>query len=60
MKGIRRNADKRCSLCLGEEDVKGTLLDFLKTINRRITFLNEKWLNMNKEIAYWEIFIISI
>jgi len=40
--------------------VKGILLDFLKTINMRIKFLNEKWLNMNKEIAYWKIFIISI
>jgi hypothetical protein len=60
LKGIRRNAGKRCTLCLAEEDVKGILLDFLKTINRIIKFLNEKWLNMTKEMAYRKIFIISI
>jgi hypothetical protein len=53
LKGIRRNAGKRkCPLGLGEEDVKGILLDFLKTINRRTKLLNEKLLNINKEIAY--------
>jgi len=60
-KGFRRNAGKRrCSLCLGEEDVKGTLQDFLKTINKRMKFLKEKCLNMNKEIAYRKLSIISI
>jgi hypothetical protein len=56
MKTIRRHADNgRCPLCLGEEDFKHMLLDCLETINRRTTFLNGKWLGMNKEIAYRKI-----
>jgi len=45
LKGIRRNTDKeRCLLCLGEEDVKHTLLDCLAARNWRIKFLSEKLL----------------
>jgi len=52
LKGIRRNADKgRCPLCLSEVDVKHILLDCLETGSWMIKFLNEKYLNMNKEIA---------
>jgi hypothetical protein len=50
LKGIRRNTHKGgCPLCLGEEDVRLIYLDW------RTNFLNEKWLNMNKEIAYRKI-----
>jgi hypothetical protein len=56
LKGIRRNMDKgRCPLCLVEEDVKHILLDCLETRNWRMKFLNEKWLNTNKEVAYRSI-----
>jgi hypothetical protein len=36
----------------GKEGVKQTLLDCLETRNSRMKFLNEKWLSMNKEVAY--------
>jgi hypothetical protein len=53
---VERNTDKgRCPLCLGEKDVKHTLLDCFKTRNWRQKVLSEKWLNRNKEIAYWKI-----
>jgi hypothetical protein len=58
LKGIRTNADKgRCPFCLSEEEVKQMLLrvDCLETRNWRMKFLNKKWLNMNKEIAYRKI-----
>jgi hypothetical protein len=42
LKGIRRNTDKgRCTLCLGEEDVKQILLACLENGSWRIKFLNE-------------------
>jgi hypothetical protein len=53
LKGIRRNTDTgRCCLCLGEENVKHLSLDCLETRNWRMKFLNEKWLNMTREVAY--------
>ena len=51
-KEIRWNSDKvRCLLCLGKEDAKRKSLDCWDTENWRLKFLNDKWLNMNKEIA---------
>ena len=56
LKEIRRNTDKgSCSLCLGEQDVKHILIESLEPRNLRMQFLNEKWLNMNKEVAYRKI-----
>ena len=56
MKGITRNTVKRrYPLSLHEEDVKRILLDCLKTRNWRRKFLNEKSLNVNKQIAYRKI-----
>jgi hypothetical protein len=44
MKGIRRHTDKgRCPLCLGEEDVKHLLLDYLGTRIWRMEFLDDRW-----------------
>ena len=40
-----------CPLCLSEVDVKHVLLDCLEGGSWIIKFLNEKYLNMNKEIA---------
>ena len=49
----RRNTGKgRCALCLGEEDAKHLLLDCRGTGNWRLQFVNDGWLNMNKEVAY--------
>jgi hypothetical protein len=57
LKGVRWNTDKgRCPLCLGKEDAKHMLLlDCWKNMNRRFKFLTNKWLNMNKEVAYRKI-----
>jgi hypothetical protein len=44
-----------CPLWLGEEDVIQMLLDCLETRNWRKKFLNYKWLNLIKEIAYRKI-----
>jgi hypothetical protein len=53
LKGMRRNTDKEiCALYLGMEDVKHISLDCLYTRNWRTQCLNEKWLNMKKEIVY--------
>jgi len=53
LKGITRNTVKRrYPLCLGEEDMKRVLLDFLKTRNWRRKFLNENSLSRNKYVAY--------
>jgi hypothetical protein len=50
-----KNTDKgRCFLCLGAEDVKQILLDFLQTRNSRTKCLNGKWVNVSKEAAYRE------
>jgi hypothetical protein len=52
LKRIRRNTDGgRRRLCLGEEDIKQMLLDCLETGKWRMKFVNEKWLNVNKEVA---------
>jgi hypothetical protein len=56
LKEIIKNTNKgRCPLCSSEVDVKHIPLDWLKTRNRRTKFLSEKWLNMNKEVAYRKI-----
>jgi hypothetical protein len=53
LKGIRRNTDSgRCTLYLGEEDVTRILLDCLEIRNCRTKYLNEKKLNVKKEMAY--------
>jgi hypothetical protein len=50
LKGMESDRDKgKCPLCLGEEDI---LLDCLKNRSWRITFLNRKWLVMNKLTKY--------
>jgi hypothetical protein len=50
------NTDKgRCPSCSGEGDVKHMLVDCLETRNWGTEFLNEKWLNMNKDVAYRKI-----
>jgi hypothetical protein len=56
LKGIGRNTDKgSCPLCLSTADVKQISLDYLETGNCKMKFLNEKWLNVNKEVAYRKI-----
>jgi hypothetical protein len=51
-----RETDKRkCSLCLGEEDIRQILLSCAETRKRRREFLNKKWLNMSAEVAYKNI-----
>ena len=53
LKEVPRNREKvRCPLCLGEEDAKCILLDCWESRNWRFKFLNDKWLHMNKEVAY--------
>ena len=37
---------------LGDEDGKHILLEFLEIRNWITKFLNEEWLNINKEIAH--------
>ena len=39
-------------LGLEEDNVKHTLLDTVDTTNWRLIFLNDKWLNLNKDVAY--------
>jgi hypothetical protein len=53
---MRKNIDKgRCPLDLSEEDVIHNLLDCLGTRNWIMKFLNDKWLRMNKDVAYRKI-----
>jgi hypothetical protein len=53
VKGTKRNMDKGIGmLCSGEEDVRCILLDSLEKRNWRMKVSNEKWLNMNEEVAY--------
>jgi hypothetical protein len=53
LKRVRQNTGKgRCHVCLGEEDAKHILLDCRETRNRKLNFLNDKWLNMIKKVAY--------
>jgi hypothetical protein len=42
----------KCALCLREEDAKYRLLDCKDTKLWRMKFRHDKWLNMNKEVAY--------
>ena len=42
-------------MCLGEKDVKYILLNCWETRSFWITFLNQKLLNVNKEVAYRKI-----
>jgi HKD family nuclease len=52
LKGVRQNTDEgRCSIWL-EEDAKHVLLDCRDTRNWKVKLINDKWLNMNKEVAY--------
>jgi hypothetical protein len=44
---------------VGKEYVKHILLDCLETIHWRTKLLNEKWLSMNKEVAYRTILRFS-
>ena len=46
--GMRRNMDKG-------RRMPNTLMDYWKNRNWRLISLNEKWLNMNKEVAYGKI-----
>jgi hypothetical protein len=56
LKGVRRNTDKGSSpLCLEEEDVKHILLECKETKYWRVKLIHDKWLNMNKEVAYRKI-----
>jgi len=53
LEGIRKEVDKvNCCLCLCKESIKHILLDCKVTRNWRKKFVNEKCLNMNKEISY--------
>jgi hypothetical protein len=60
LKGVRRNTDKgRCPLCLEEEDVEHILLGCKETKHWRVKLIHDKWLNMNKEVAYRKIVKIT-
>ena len=53
MRGVRWNVDEgRCPLCSGEEAVKHILLDCKQTKHWRLKLIHDKWLNMNKKVAY--------
>jgi hypothetical protein len=53
---IRRNTHNgRCTLYLGEEDVARLLMDCLEIRNWRTKYLNEKWLNVKKQMAYRKV-----
>lgn len=45
----------KCRLCLGEENVKHLLLDCWETKYWTWKFLNEKWLDVKKEVDYRKI-----
>jgi hypothetical protein len=52
LKGVRRNIEKeRFSLGLGEDDVNH-VLDCEDTKHCRMKLIHDKWLKMNKEVAY--------
>jgi hypothetical protein len=56
LKGVRRNADEgRCAFCLAKEDVKHILLECKETKHWREKLIQDKWLRMNKEVAYRKI-----
>jgi hypothetical protein len=60
LKGVRRNADKgRCPLCFEKEDVKHILLECKETKHWRVKLIHDKWLSMNKEVAYRKIVKIT-
>jgi hypothetical protein len=53
LEGVIRNTEEgRYLLCLGEDDAKYMLLYCRVIKNWRLKLLNDKWLNMNKELAY--------
>jgi hypothetical protein len=53
LKGVIWNVDKgRCPLCLGEEDAKHVLFDCKETNHWRLNLIRDKWLKVNKEVAY--------
>ena len=47
--------NERCLFCLGKEDIKQILLDFLQTRNWRKKCVNGKWVNISKGVAYREV-----
>ena len=47
--------DKRCWLRLGKFGAKHILLDFWETRKWIVKFLNDEWLNMQKELVYRKI-----
>jgi hypothetical protein len=56
VKGEIRNVDKgSCPLCLEEEDAKHVLLECKETKHWREKSIHDKWLSMNKEVAYRKI-----
>ena len=56
----RRNVDTgRLPLCLGEEDAEHILLDCTDNKHWRLKLIHDKWLNMNKEVAYRKIIKIT-
>jgi hypothetical protein len=59
LKGVRRNADKGCPLCLEEEDAKHILLECKETKHWREKLIHDKRLNMNKEVADRKILKIA-
>jgi hypothetical protein len=60
LKGVRRNADKRrCPLWFEKEDVKHILLECKETKHWREKLIHDKWLNVNKEVAYRKIMKIT-
>jgi hypothetical protein len=46
---------RKCPLCLEEEDAKHILLECKKTKYWREKLIHDKWLSMNKDIAYRKI-----
>ena len=52
MKRVRKNIYKgRCPIRIEEEDAKHILLDSRDTRNWKVKLINDKWLNMNNEVA---------
>jgi hypothetical protein len=56
LKEIRRRfGNGRRPLCLGDEDAKHKLLNFMKTKMWRAKFLCNKWLSINEDLALKKI-----
>jgi len=52
----RNTSKKKCPLWWGDEDVKTCITGLFRHYNWGTKFLNDKWLNMNKETAYTKIY----